>query len=97
MVLRPAEVAVVILTFAEYGVQPFASLMQHVTPESMGHVKKLIAMMALGLITYINLTSVKLYVKVQNVFVVCKVSACVLVIGGGAYWLASGRTELLQV
>ena len=96
MVLRPAEVAVVILTFAEYSVQPFARFMQDLTPETMGYVKKLISMLALGLITYINLTSVKLFVKIQNVFVVCKVGACVLVIGGGAYWLASGRTELLR-
>ncbi|XP_043287112.1 b(0,+)-type amino acid transporter 1-like [Venturia canescens] len=96
MVLRPAEVAVVILTFAEYSIQPFSSLIENLPPESMYSLKKLIGLLALGLITYINLTSVKLYVKVQNIFVVCKVGACALVIGGGIYWLASGKTELLQ-
>ncbi|XP_012287426.1 b(0,+)-type amino acid transporter 1 isoform X2 [Orussus abietinus] len=96
MVLRPAEVAVVILTFAEYSVQPFTIFMADIPKASMVQVKKLIALLALGLITYINISSVKLFVRVQNVFTVCKVAACVMVISGGLWWLASGRTELLK-
>lgn len=95
MLLRPAEVAVITLTFAEYSVQPFASYL-NLPNDTMMSLKKLIAVMALGVITYINLVSVKLYVKVQNVFTVCKVVACIVVIGGGTYWLASGHVELLQ-
>jgi solute carrier family 7 (L-type amino acid transporter), member 9/15 len=50
----------------------------------------------LGLITYINLVSVKLYVKINNIFGVCKVFACLIVICGGAYELAMGNTQNLQ-
>lgn len=96
MLLRPAEVAVIILTFAEYSVQPFSGFLNDLPAESMATLKKLIAIMALGMITYINLTSVKLYVKVQNVFTVCKVLACLVVIGGGIWWLSTGHTELLK-
>lgn len=95
MLLRPAEVAVIILTFAEYSVQPFSGLAD-LPPESMHRLKKLIALLALGLITYINLVSVKLYVKVQNVFTVCKVAACAVVIVGGIWWLSTGRVDLLS-
>ncbi|XP_015586057.1 b(0,+)-type amino acid transporter 1 isoform X2 [Cephus cinctus] len=96
MVLRPAEVAVVILTFAEYSVQPFSGYMKDVPEESVYLVKKLISILALGSITYINLTSVKLYVRVQNIFTICKVAACILIIVGGVWWLGTGRTELLK-
>ncbi|KZC04942.1 PREDICTED: b(0,+)-type amino acid transporter 1-like [Dufourea novaeangliae] len=96
VLLRPAEVAVVMLTFAEYSVQPFSHLLTDLPEESMLRLKKLIAMLALGLITYINLTSVKLYVKVQNIFTVWKVVACIVVIGGGICWLCNGHTELLD-
>lgn len=96
VLLRPAEVAVVMLTFAEYSVQPFSMYISDMPDESMFRLKKIIAILALGLITYINLTSVKLYVRVQNVFMVCKVMACVFVIGGGLWWLGTGHTELLN-
>ncbi|KAK2585743.1 hypothetical protein KPH14_010354 [Odynerus spinipes] len=96
MLLRPAEVAVVILTFAEYGVQPFSYYLDSLSPEAMIRLKRLIAILALGLITFTNLTSVKLYVKVQNALMVCKVLACFLVIGGGIWWLSTGHLDLLK-
>lgn len=96
MLLRPAEVAVIILTFAEYSVQPFSGYLDNLSAADTTTLKKLIAIMALGLITYINLNSVKLYVKVQNMFTVCKVLACMLVIGGGIWWLSTGHVELLK-
>ncbi|CAH2234898.1 jg23509, partial [Pararge aegeria aegeria] len=46
--------------------------------------------------TYINITSVKLFVKVQNLFGVCKVLACLIVIGGGLYEIQAGNTENLN-
>lgn len=45
--------------------------------------------------TYINITSVKLFVKVQNIFGVCKVFACLIVIGGGIYEIAKGLLLLI--
>ncbi|CAG2069517.1 unnamed protein product, partial [Timema podura] len=47
MILRPAEVAVIILTFSEYVCQPFYPYMTHVPPETMDQLKKLIALLAL--------------------------------------------------
>lgn len=94
--LRPAEVAVIILTFAEYSIQPFSPLFGALCPESMTYVKKLLALLATCLITYINSTSVKLYVKLQNVFMLCKVAACILVVFGGIWWLSNGHVELLS-
>ncbi|XP_018316928.1 b(0,+)-type amino acid transporter 1 isoform X2 [Mycetomoellerius zeteki] len=96
ILLRPAEVAVITLTFAEYSVEPFSGHLCNLSNDSMATLKKFIAIMALGLITYINLISVKLYVKVQNVFTVCKVVACMVVIIGGIWWLSSGHVELLN-
>lgn len=49
-----------------------------------------------GLITYINLVSVKLFVKINNIFGFCKVAACVIVILGGAYQLVLGNTKNLS-
>jgi amino acid transporter len=59
-------------------------------------IKKLVAILTLGLMVYINMTSVKLYVRMQNIFMVFKIGACVLVIVGGIWWLATGHTELLN-
>lgn len=95
-ILRPAEVAVVILTFADYSIQPFITLLPAISPESMQILKKLIAIMGLAIVTYINLSSVKLYVKIQNACTILKVAACLLIIAGGVYWLANGHTELLN-
>nr|CAD7258620.1 unnamed protein product [Timema shepardi] len=96
MILRPAEVAVIILTFSEYVCQPFYPYMTHVPPETMDHLKKLIALLALGLMTYINFMSVKLFVRVQNVFTGCKLLACVIVILGGIYELCIGNVNNLS-
>lgn len=49
-----------------------------------------------GIITYINLTSVKLYVKLNNIFGFAKVFACFVVIFGGIYHLISKDTSNLQ-
>nr|CAD7586636.1 unnamed protein product [Timema genevievae] len=96
MILRPAEVAVIILTFSEYVCQPFYPYMTHVPPETMDQLKKLIALLALGLMTYINFMSVKLFVRVQNVFTGCKLLACVIVILGGIYELCIGNVNNLS-
>lgn len=96
MILRPAEVAVVILTFADYILQPFIDLIPNMSTDSIQLLKKLIAIMGLALVTYINLSSVKLYVKIQNSCTILKVAACILIIAGGIHWLSKGHTELLH-
>ncbi|XP_069700887.1 b(0,+)-type amino acid transporter 1-like [Periplaneta americana] len=96
VVLRPAEVAVIILTFSEYICQPFAYYMSDMPAESQEMAKKIIAILGLGLLTYINFISVKLYVRVQNVFTSCKLLACLVVIVGGVYELCIGNTQNLS-
>ncbi|XP_055382611.1 b(0,+)-type amino acid transporter 1-like [Condylostylus longicornis] len=98
IVLRPAEVAVIVLTFAEYSVQPFSHLigLDKMTQEDQTQIVKLISLLALGIITYINLVSVKLYLHINNIFSFCKVIACFIVIGGGIYELAIGNTKNLS-
>lgn len=49
-----------------------------------------------GIITYINFTSVKLYVRINNVFSVCKLIVCIVVICIGIYQLAIGNTKNLD-
>lgn len=116
MVLRPAEIAVIVLTFAEYTILPFQDTLG-LNQNDKSHIIKLVSFLALGesthntfleleflilfllftgLITYINLVSVKLYVKINNIFGVCKVIACLIVIIGGIYELSIGNTANLS-
>ncbi|KAE9535558.1 hypothetical protein AGLY_007459 [Aphis glycines] len=95
MYVRPAEVAIIILTFSEYFIRPF-SILTDMTPESEHTVKKTVSILALGIITFINYTSVKCFIKIQNVFTICKVTACIFVIVGGIYQLYLGNTKNLM-
>lgn len=96
--LRPAEVAVIVLTFAEYVVQPIRDAlgMCENQQEIANHAKKLTAVVALLIMTYINCASVKLYVKIQNIFGCFKVVACLVVIFGGIYQICKGETQNLE-
>jgi len=86
IVLRPAEVAVITLTFAEYLCKPILDAFGYCLPDPLD-LKKYVAILALGLITFINVSSVKLYVKIQNIFSSFKILACLIVILGGLYEL----------
>nr|XP_022909963.1 b(0,+)-type amino acid transporter 1-like isoform X2 [Onthophagus taurus] len=96
VILRPAEVAVIVMTFAEYFCQPILDALCIKDEEYSGHLKKVVALLAMASITYINMSSVKLYVKLQNIFGACKVIACLIVIGGGIYELSIGNVGNLQ-
>lgn len=50
MVLRPAEIAVIILTFAEYSIQPFHNLLglESMNESDKSLIIKIVAMLALG-------------------------------------------------
>lgn len=41
-------------------------------------------------ITFVNYTGVKFYLRIQNVFTVCKLAVCGLVIAGGLYRIYLG-------
>lgn len=98
LILRPAEIAIIILTFSEYSIQPFHSILglENLSADQKLNLVKLFSLLTLGIITYINLTSVKLYVKLNNIFGFAKVFACFIVIAGGAYHLILGKTSNLQ-
>lgn len=98
VILRPAEIAVIVLTCAEYSIQPLAGVLgiDALGLNEQMQIMKLISLLLLFVITYINLSSVKLYVVINNVFSMCKVFACLVVIGGGIYQLCLGRTENLE-
>lgn len=46
-----------------------------------------------GIITYINISSVKVYLKMTNIFGSCKVIVCLVVIVGGLYEICKGNFE----
>lgn len=50
LVLRPAEIAVIVLTFAEYSIQPLVPVlgMEHMSLHDQEKVIKLIALLGLG-------------------------------------------------
>lgn len=95
-VQNPTSAAVIILTFSEYVCHPFAHQMSGMTPESQDLVKKMIAIVTLGLMTLINFMSVKLYVQMQNMFSVCKLVVCGIVIATGVFLLCTGVTQNLS-
>ncbi|KAB0796655.1 hypothetical protein PPYR_10716 [Photinus pyralis] len=94
--LRPAEVAVITLTFAEYACQPLFDYLGMFQKSDKDNVAKLISIVVLGIITFINVTSVKLYVKIQNIFSSFKVIACIVVILGGVYQWCIGNFDNLN-
>ncbi|CAG9856952.1 unnamed protein product [Phyllotreta striolata] len=97
MVIRPAEIAILTLTFSQYFCEPLLDVFCiRDNPAVKENVIKLIALVALGVTTYINVSSVKLYVKVQNIFGSCKIVACLIVIFCGIYRIAQGNNEHLS-
>lgn len=93
LVIRPAEVAIIVLTFSKYFSQPLMELLCIQNEQFF----TIVALLALCIITFINLMSVKLYVRVQNTFGFLKVFACLIVICGGVYELFfKGNTQNLH-
>lgn len=60
MYVRPTEVAIIILTFAEYVVQPI-TLWVHMTPEEIKMLKKVVSIIALG--KYVRLNKHNMLIK----------------------------------
>ncbi|XP_054274952.1 b(0,+)-type amino acid transporter 1-like [Macrosteles quadrilineatus] len=97
LILRPAEVAIIVLTFAEYVYDPIAtSIDADLTHTDQELLKKLIGTLALGAITFVNFKSVKLFVQMNNIFSSFKILVCIIVIGGGIYNLSLGNVENLS-
>ncbi|XP_067004507.1 b(0,+)-type amino acid transporter 1 [Anabrus simplex] len=91
LVLKPSQMAIICLSFAQYAVEAFVS-----ECEPPGTVVKMVAVLAIALILFINCYSVNLATGVQNVFTAAKLGAILIVICGGAYKLSEGNTQHLQ-
>ncbi|XP_060564444.1 b(0,+)-type amino acid transporter 1-like isoform X3 [Ruditapes philippinarum] len=91
LILKPALFGVTSMSFAVYVVEPFWG-----PCGSTDLIVKLVAVLCLFLITFINAYSVSLATKVQNFFTVMKLIAIAIIIGGGAYMLTQGYTEHLE-
>uniref|UniRef100_A0A1W7RB56 b(0,+)-type amino acid transporter 1 n=1 Tax=Hadrurus spadix TaxID=141984 RepID=A0A1W7RB56_9SCOR len=88
--LKPAALAIMCLTFAEYVVEP---LYPNCDPPIV--VKKIISCLAIALIVFVNCYSVKLATRIQNIFTAAKLLAVTIVVIAGAVSLAQGNNEHL--
>lgn len=91
LILKPALFGVTSLSFAIYVVQPFFG-----DCESPVYLQKMIAVLCLFVVTFINAWSVSLATKVQNFFTVMKLIAVAIIVIGGACLLCKGSTEYLE-
>ena len=91
LVLKPSQMAIICLSFAQYAVEAFAAECN--PPEE---VVKLVALLAIVLILLVNCYSVNLATGVQNAFTAAKLIAILVVIIGGAYKLIQGNTQHLS-
>lgn len=91
LVLKPSQMAIISLSFAQYAVEAFAADCD--PPEE---VVKIVALLAIILILLVNCYSVNLATGVQNAFTAAKLIAILVVIAGGSYKLIQGNTQHLK-
>ncbi|KAF2894538.1 hypothetical protein ILUMI_11632 [Ignelater luminosus] len=91
LVLKPSQMAIICLSFGKYAVEAFVSECE--PPEI---VVKMVALLALVVILYVNCYSVNLATSVQNIFTAAKLVAVLIVIVGGIYKICEGNVQHLQ-
>ncbi|CAO1440859.1 unnamed protein product [Diamesa tonsa] len=91
LVLKPSQMAIICLSFAQYAVEAFVS---ECDPPMI--VVKMVALLAIVCILFVNCYSVDLGMAVQNVFTTAKLVAVFIIICGGAYKLFQGNTQHLS-
>ncbi|XP_032238828.2 b(0,+)-type amino acid transporter 1 isoform X1 [Nematostella vectensis] len=90
LVYRPASFAIILLTFAYYVMEPiFPGCLER---PDLQPLLKLLAAVAIGVITYVNCFSVKLATRVQVVFTAAKLIAIAMLIITGLVRLGQGFT-----
>ncbi|VVC39529.1 Amino acid/polyamine transporter I [Cinara cedri] len=99
--INPAAMGIVALTFAEYTVRPFGLRTNEestaaYSPEVEHMLKKAVALAAICVITFINYISVKVFVKIQNVLTISKVTVCIVIIVAGLYQIYLGKIQTLM-
>ncbi|GAB0185495.1 b(0,+)-type amino acid transporter 1-like [Grus japonensis] len=91
ILVRPAGLAAVCLSFAEYAVAPF-----YPGCSSPQVVIKCTAAACILLLTIINCLNVKLATSVMNIFTAAKLLALLVIVVGGLVLLAKGQTQSFQ-
>ncbi|KAI8035627.1 hypothetical protein M5D96_011676 [Drosophila gunungcola] len=91
LVLKPSQMAIICLSFAQYAVEAFVT-----DCDPPRGVVKMVALVAIVTILFVNCYSVNLGMAVQNVFTAAKLVAVVVVICGGAWKLMQGNTQHLS-
>lgn len=91
IIIKTSAVSIMLLTFAEYVVEP---MFPSCAPPAV--VKKLVAVIAICFITFVNCYSVKMATRMNNVFTVAKLLAIVIVVIVGIIRFSLGHTEHLQ-
>ena len=91
LVLKPSQMAIICLSFAQYAVEAFAN-----ECDPPGEVVKLVAILALVLILLVNCYSVNLATGVQNAFTAGKLIAILVIVAGGTCKLIQGNTQHLR-
>ncbi|XP_054272775.1 b(0,+)-type amino acid transporter 1-like [Macrosteles quadrilineatus] len=86
LVLKPSQMAIICLSFAKYAVEAFVSECE--PPDT---VVKLVSVLSILVIMYINCYSVNLATGVMNAFTAAKLIAILIVIIGGAWKLLEGH------
>ncbi|KAH8308539.1 hypothetical protein KR044_001734 [Drosophila immigrans] len=91
LVLKPSQMAIICLSFAQYAVEAFVTECD--PPRG---VVKMVALVAIVMILFVNCYSVNLGMAVQNIFTAAKLVAVLIVICGGAWKLFQGNTQHLS-
>ncbi|XP_018565288.1 b(0,+)-type amino acid transporter 1 isoform X1 [Anoplophora glabripennis] len=91
LVLKPSQMAIICLSFGKYAVEAFVT-----ECEPSDIVVKMVALLAMVVILYVNCYSVNLATSVQNVFTAAKLVAVLIVILGGMYKIVEGNTQHLK-
>uniref|UniRef100_A0A1B6CZX9 Amino acid permease/ SLC12A domain-containing protein n=1 Tax=Clastoptera arizonana TaxID=38151 RepID=A0A1B6CZX9_9HEMI len=98
LIVYPATLAIQVLTFSDYVYEPIRAIFDaDIKGEQEILAKKLITILAIGMMGYINFVSVKLYVRVQNLFSFIKISICFLVVGGAIYVTYTGQSNKMDL
>ncbi|XP_003744629.1 b(0,+)-type amino acid transporter 1 [Galendromus occidentalis] len=92
LLLKPASLGIMALSFAKYMVVPFFLSCDEIPSQPV----KLLSLVCIALVTYINCASVHLASRIQTVFTIAKLGAIVAIVIGGFCWIAMGHTEYLE-
>ncbi|XP_054748210.2 Y+L amino acid transporter 2-like isoform X1 [Lytechinus pictus] len=93
IIINPTGQTIVALTFAYYVIQPFYQIEDCPPPDIF---VRLMAIICLALLTFVNSWSVPWATRVQDVFTVAKILALIVIIGTGLVWICMGNTENFQ-